>query len=71
MKGEDFLTRRVSMIQYFIDLSIVAVLVIGFTALNGVIGNTIGEKIFGGKKKDIFRNATAKTQTGWKSVSGK
>ena len=59
------------MIHYFIDLSIVAVLVIGFTALNGVIGNTIGEKIFGGKKKDIFRDATANTQAGWKSVSGR
>ena len=59
------------MVHYFIDLLIVAVLVIGFTALNGVIGNTIGEKIFGGKKKDIFRDATSNTQAGWKSVSGR
>ena len=59
------------MVQYVIDLSIVAVLIIALTALNGVIGNTIGERIFGGRKRNIFRDATNRTQTGWKSVSDK
>ncbi|WP_042349488.1 hypothetical protein [Bacillus massiliigorillae] len=59
------------MVGYFIDLLIVAVLVIGFTALNGVIGNSIGEKLFGGKKKNIHVDASVQTQTGWKQVGGK
>lgn len=59
------------MVEYLIDLSIVAALVIGFTALNGVIGNTIGEKIFAGRNKNIFKDATTQTQIGWKAVGGR
>ena len=56
---------------YFIDLFIFAVLVIGITALNGVISNTIGETIFGGKNRNIYKAATERTQVGWKKVGGK
>ncbi|MGM9927278.1 MAG: hypothetical protein ACI35P_04940 [Bacillus sp. (in: firmicutes)] len=58
------------MIPYFIDLVIVAALIISITALNGVLSNTIGEKLFGGKQRNIFKDATEKTQQGWKSVGG-
>ncbi|MEH6942097.1 hypothetical protein [Bacillus sp. JJ722] len=59
------------MIGYFMDFLIVAILVVGFTALNGVIGNTIGEKLFRGKKKDVHVDASLRTQTGWNQVGGK
>lgn len=39
------------MIAFFTDFIIVATLIIGITALIGVITNSIGEKLFGGKEK--------------------
>ncbi|WP_019153232.1 hypothetical protein [Robertmurraya massiliosenegalensis] len=55
---------------YIMDLTIVAVLIIGITALMGVILNGIGTKIFGGKNKSEFVDKSEKIQTGWKSVGG-
>ncbi|WP_040204544.1 hypothetical protein [Neobacillus jeddahensis] len=59
------------MVAYISDLTIVALLIVGFTALMGVISNGIGEKIFGGKKRTEFVDEGAKYQTGWKAVGGK
>ncbi|MCP8968309.1 hypothetical protein [Ectobacillus ponti] len=59
------------MLGYFVDLAIVAGLIIGITALMGVLTNGIGEKVFGGKKRTEFVDWTARTQTGWKAVGGK
>ncbi|WP_416828750.1 hypothetical protein [Ectobacillus polymachus] len=59
------------MVEYFIDVIIVAVLVIGLTATNGIIVNGIGEKLFGGRKHREFIDQSAKTQIGWNSVGGK
>lgn len=59
------------MAGYITDLTIVALLVIGITALMGVITNGIGEKIFGGKENSKFVDKSASMQTGWKSVGGK
>ncbi|MFX3624122.1 MAG: hypothetical protein ACE3JP_08785 [Ectobacillus sp.] len=56
---------------YFLDLAIVAFLVIGITATVGVITNSIGEKVFGRKKNTKFVDQSAKTQTGWNAVGGK
>lgn len=56
---------------YIIDLSIVALLIIGITALMGVMTNSFGEKVFGGKSRKEFVNQSARFQTGWKSVGGK
>lgn len=58
------------MLEYFIDLAIVSALIISITALNGVITNAIGLKLFGRKQKNIFKNATSHTQLGWKAVGG-
>ncbi|KML38616.1 hypothetical protein [Cytobacillus firmus] len=58
------------MVGYIADLTIVALLIIGFTALLGVLTNGIGEKIFGGKNKSEFVDQSARVQTGWKSVGG-
>ncbi|KAF0816853.1 MULTISPECIES: hypothetical protein [Bacillaceae] len=59
------------MVGYITDLTIVALLIIGFTALLGVLTNGIGEKVFGGKNKSEFVDQSARVQTGWKSVGGK
>lgn len=56
---------------YIMDLIIVALLIIGITALMGVITNGIGEKFFGGKRRTEYVDESAKYQTGWKTVGGK
>jgi tetrahydromethanopterin S-methyltransferase subunit B len=58
------------MVGYLTDLLIVTVLVVGITALMGVILNGIGEKVFGGKNKNEFVDQSARFQTGWKMVGG-
>lgn len=58
------------MVGYFVDLTIVALLIIGITALNGVMTNGIGIKVFGGKNKNKFVDESKKVQTGWKLVGG-
>lgn len=58
------------MVEYIIDLTIVAALVIGITAVLGVLTNGIGEKVFGGKQRSEFVDQSARMQTGWKSVGG-
>ncbi|WP_050614325.1 hypothetical protein [Bacillus testis] len=59
------------MSDYIFDLVLTALLIIGLTAFNGVIANSIGEKIFGGKKQGIYRNASLHTQNGWTNAGGK
>jgi hypothetical protein len=55
---------------YIIDLTIIALLVIGITALNGVVTNRIGISLFGGKEKNRFVDKSTSIQTGWKNVGG-
>ena len=59
------------LIEYFMDFTIVAILVIGITAVMGVLTNGIGEKLFGGKKGSESFDKSASVQAGWKSVGGK
>lgn len=59
------------MVNYITDLTIVALLIIGITAVLGVVTNGIGEKLFGGKQKSEFVDQSARFQTGWKQVGGK
>lgn len=59
------------LIEYFIDFTIVAILVIGITAIMGVLTNGIGEKLFGGKNGTESFDKSASVQAGWKSVGGK
>lgn len=56
---------------YIADLSIVTLLVVGITALMGVITNSFGEKVFGGRNRSEFVDESAKYQTGWKNIGGK
>ncbi|WP_088042519.1 hypothetical protein [Bacillus sp. EAC] len=58
------------MAAYGIDLLIVAVLVIGITALNGVFTNAIGEKIFGRSKKSQFVDMSNRMTANFKQVGG-
>ncbi|MGG3564092.1 hypothetical protein ABES03_21115 [Neobacillus rhizosphaerae] len=59
------------MAGYITDLTLVALLIVGITALMGVITNGIGEKVFGGKHRSEYVDESAKYQTGWKPVGGK
>ncbi|TKC18290.1 hypothetical protein [Robertmurraya kyonggiensis] len=58
------------MAGYIIDLAIVAILIIGITALMGVMLHGIGTKIFGGKNRSEFVDKSMRIQTGWKNVGG-
>ncbi|QED47239.1 hypothetical protein [Cytobacillus dafuensis] len=57
--------------EYIFDLTVVALLIIGLTATLGVFTNGLGERLFGGKKKNEFVDQSARYQTGWKYVGGK
>ncbi|WP_096155134.1 MULTISPECIES: hypothetical protein [Bacillus] len=59
------------MVEYFIDFTIVALLIIGITAFMGVLTNGIGEKFFGGKTRTLSFDKSANMQKGWNSVGGK
>lgn len=58
------------MVDYIIDLLIVAVLIIAITATNGVMANAIGLKIFGGKSRSSIVDQSKRIQTDWKNVGG-
>jgi hypothetical protein len=58
------------MVGYILDFVIVAVLVIGLTAVMGVLTNGIGTKFFGGKNRSEFVKQSLKMQAGWKEVGG-
>ncbi|KAA0546521.1 hypothetical protein FZW96_14845 [Bacillus sp. BGMRC 2118] len=60
------------MAQYFIDFTLVSLLVIGLTAILGVLLNGIGERFFGrGKAGYETVHQSTHTQTGWNNVGGK
>ncbi|MCH1626224.1 hypothetical protein [Fredinandcohnia quinoae] len=59
------------MTEYIIDLALLTVLIIGITAINGVLTNGIGEKVFGGKGGSDIYNRDLNVKTGWKQVGGK
>ena len=56
---------------YIVDFLIVAILVIGITATNGVLTNAIGLKFFGGKSRNKIVDQSTSLQTGWNAVGGK
>ncbi|MBM7702562.1 hypothetical protein [Metabacillus iocasae] len=56
---------------YVIDFLLVAIFIIGGTALMGVIANGIGEKFIKGKKQNEHVEHSNRTQLGWRQVGGK
>lgn len=58
------------MVAYFVDFLLVALLVIGITAINGVLANGIGNKLVSRKRKAEFVNQSTSVQNGWKHVGG-
>ncbi|WP_053365577.1 hypothetical protein [Bacillus sp. FJAT-27245] len=59
------------MAAYLTDFAIVTVLIVGITALMGVITNSIGENIFGRNNRTEFTDQASKFVTGWKEVGGR
>lgn len=58
------------MVEYIMDFAIVALLIIGITAMMGALTNGIGSAL-GGKKRSEFVDQSARFQDGWKQVGGK
>lgn len=59
------------MAEYFIDFILVASVIIGITALNGVLTNGIAEKLFGGKKHANIYDHSKNIQANWRQVGGR
>lgn len=59
------------MLTYTVDFVMVMGLIIVITALNAVITNGIGNKLFGRNKKSEFVVQSSRMQTGWKEIGGK
>jgi hypothetical protein len=57
------------MVEYLIDLGIVTVLIVGFTAMLGSITGGIALALFG-RQKSEFVSKGQTIQTGWKQVGG-
>lgn len=55
--------------HFIIDLIVFAVLVIGLTAMLGVISTSIGERIFGRKKGSDFYDQNMNSQKGWRKMT--
>jgi hypothetical protein len=58
------------MAGYLLDFALVALLIVGITAIMGVLTNGIGENLFGRGKKSHFVDQAAKSTSGWKEVGG-
>lgn len=58
------------MIGYIVDFTVVAGLIIGITALNGVLLNTLGETFFGGRRRTEIADHSTDIQAGWNQVGG-
>lgn len=58
------------MTDFIIDFILLALLIIGITAFNGIITNVFGMKIFGRGDVNRFTSTNAQTQTGWRKVGG-
>ena len=57
--------------RYILDFTLVSVLVIGITAIMGVLSNGIGNHIFGGNNSSEFVDQSNKSTAGFKLVGGK
>ncbi|WP_367018245.1 hypothetical protein [Priestia koreensis] len=63
--------RGMTMTGYVVDFLLVAMLVIGFTAIMGVTLNGIGERLLSHKRRNEFVVRSNRTQEGWNKVGGK
>ncbi|WP_078555174.1 hypothetical protein [Bacillus alkalicellulosilyticus] len=59
------------MTAFIVDFLLLAAIVIGLTALNGILTNVFGMKILGRGQVDRYTTKSAATQTGWRKVGGK
>ena len=59
------------MIDFIVDLSLLAFLIIVITALMGVVSVNIGTKLFGRGQVDRYTSKSASTQAGWRKVGGR
>lgn len=58
------------MLELLVDFGLLAIFIIGITALNGIILNVIGMKLFGRGKAGHFTNKNTEVISGWNKVGG-
>ncbi|RZT23186.1 MULTISPECIES: hypothetical protein [Fictibacillus] len=56
------------MLSFFTDLTLLALCVVGITALMGTISQVIAVKLFGGKKVSHFVDKSKSFQQNWNPV---
>ncbi|MCF6136848.1 hypothetical protein [Pseudalkalibacillus berkeleyi] len=54
--------------DFFIDMTLLGLSVIGLTAFMGIITHGVASKIFGRASKKFFLNKSKGSQTGWNKV---
>lgn len=59
-----------AMFELLVDFGLLAVLIVGITALNGIILNVIGIKIFSRGKAHKFTGQNSEVINGWNKVGG-
>jgi|GEM_PF-3042723 len=57
--------------EFFFELLLFAILTIGITAFLGVFVHAIGKGIFGGKRKNEYREFFQRIQQGFRQVGGR
>jgi chemotaxis receptor (MCP) glutamine deamidase CheD len=56
------------MTSFFIDLTLLAIFIIGLTAFLGVLTHGLAAKLFGGSSFLKFSTRSTETQAGWQKV---
>lgn len=60
--------RRDKMVQFFRDLLLLAIFIIGLTAFMGILSHWFSLKVFGGKSVFKFVERSKSFQSNWKNV---
>ncbi|WP_257349146.1 hypothetical protein [Pseudalkalibacillus decolorationis] len=54
--------------QFFVDLALLSLCIIGLTAFMGVITHGSASRLFGKSRRQFFAVKSRETQTGWRKV---
>jgi hypothetical protein len=54
--------------DFFIDMTLLGLFIIGLTAFMGIITHGTASRLFGGRKMKFFLHKSKSTQTGWRKV---
>lgn len=69
MKRTNRVIGGITVAPFIIDFIVLAVMIIGLTAMLGVISTGIGERIFGRKKTSQYYDQNINSQKGWRKMT--